>query len=142
MTLFNSVYILHVVPLLLSLSSGVRCDFCFLASPFSHCVLCHQSPTPSIFCCCSSFFSQSLQISLNAVLPSYSRSSSSPFPLHFLGICSLCQFFISHSFYMSGPFQPTPHQFLLNTFLHSLRSNLYNKISGIIVITKYCIKYK
>ena len=77
--------------------------FSFLSSFFSHCVLCQQSPTPSIFCCCSPFSSHFFQISLNAVLPSHSRSSSLSFSLHFLGICSLCQFFISHSFPIVRP---------------------------------------
>ena len=31
----------------------------------------------------------------------------------------LCQFLISRSSHMSDPFQPTPHQFLPKTFLHS-----------------------
>ena len=31
------------------------------------------------------------------------RSSSPPLPLHFLGICSLCQFFICHVFYITCP---------------------------------------
>ena len=51
----------------------------FLSSLFSHCVLYHQSPTP-IFCRCSPFSSHYFQISLNAVLPSHSWSSSPPFP--------------------------------------------------------------
>ena len=46
----------------------------------SHCVLYQQSPTPSIFCSCSPFSSHSLQISLNGVLSSHSRSSSPPSP--------------------------------------------------------------
>ena len=50
--------------------------------------------------CCSQFSSHSFQISLNAVLPSHSRSSSPRFSLHFLGIWSLCQCFISHSLHI------------------------------------------
>ena len=33
--------------------------------------------------------------------------------------CDLCEFVISHSFHVTSPSQPTPHQFLLKTFLHS-----------------------
>ena len=60
---------------------------------------------------CSPFSSHSFQTSLNAVLPSHSLSSSSPFPLHFLGICSIFQFFIlnsSISTYSSPFFQNFP----------------------------------
>ena len=46
-------------------------------------------------------------------------------PLHFLSTFSLCQFFTFHYFHMSGPFQSTPHQFLLITFLHS---NLHSQV--------------
>ena len=55
------------------------------------------------------------------------------FPIHFLGIHSLCQFSISHSFHMTGPCQLTPRQGLLNTvlqfdlhshFIHLLLSTL------------------
>ena len=81
-----------VVLLLSSLSSGVRLAmvtvvffFCFLSSLFSNYVLYELSPT-FIFCCCSPFSSHSFQISLNAVLPSHSRSSSPPFSNHFLDI--------------------------------------------------------
>ena len=55
-----------------------------------------------------------------------------PFPsLHFLGICSFNNCSISHSFHMSGPFQPTPPQFLLKTFFHT---NLHSQFghSGLI----------
>ena len=62
------------------------------------------SPVSISFCCCSPFSSHSFQISLNAVLPSHSQSSSHPFSLHSLCICCLCQF-------LSVPFQPTPDQF-------------------------------
>ena len=86
----------------------------FLSSPhFSHCVIHKHALTPSVCCCCSPFSSASFQTSLTAVLPLHSRSSSPPFSLHFLGICSLCQFFISHSLHVSGPFEPTLHQFLV-----------------------------
>ena len=93
----------------------------FLSSLFSHYILYLQylqSLTPSIFCCCAPFSCDSFQISLNAVLPSHSWSSLPPFFLRLLA-SDLCQFFISHSFHMTGPFQPTPHQFPLKTFLHS-----------------------
>ena len=42
--------------------------FSFLSSRFSHYVLYQQSPTPSIFSCCSPFSSLSFQISLNVRL--------------------------------------------------------------------------
>ena len=32
----------------------------------------------------------------------------------------VCQFFTSHSFHMTGPFQPTAHQFVLKPFHHSI----------------------
>ena len=50
---------------------------------FFHYVLYHQSLTTPIFCHCSPFSSHSFQISLTAVLPSHSRSSSPPFPSTF-----------------------------------------------------------
>ena len=43
------------------------------------------------------------RVSLNVVLPSHCRSSSTPFPLSFLGICSLCPWF-SYSFHTTNPF--------------------------------------
>ena len=46
--------------------------------------------------------------------------------LHFLDVWSL-PVFISRSFHVTGPFQHTPHQFLLNT---SLRSNLCSVLSS------------
>ena len=50
--------------------------------------------------------------------PSHLQSSSSPpFPINFLCICSLCQVFISSFFHMIS--LCTPHQFILRTFLHS-----------------------
>ena len=84
-------------------------EFSFLT--FSHYILYQQSPIPSILSSCSPFSSHSFQTSLNAVLPSHSLSSSSPFPLHFLGICSIFQFFIlnsSISTYSSPFFQNFP----------------------------------
>ena len=109
--------------------------FSFLFSPFSHCVLYQQSPTP-IFHCYSTFFSYSFQISLKAVLPSHSQTSSPPFSLHFLGICSFCKFFISH--FPTCPFQPTPHQFILNTFLHSnLHSQFFHFFLSALFTTVY-----
>ena len=66
------------------------------------------------------FFSILLPLFLGLLMqpPSQLPSSSSPFNLHVLGLSSLCKFFISHSFHMTGLCQPTPHQFLLKTFLH------------------------
>ena len=79
-----------IVFLLAALSSGVRLPWlpssfysCFLSSSFSHYILNRQSPAPPILCCCSPFSFRSLQISLNAILPSHFRSSSPPFPSTF-----------------------------------------------------------
>ena len=58
-----------------------------------------------------------LSSSLSMQSPSQFRSSSPPFPLHFLGICSLCQFCNWHFFYITSPC--TPHRFHLKTFLQS-----------------------
>ena len=115
--------IVVVALLLLSVSSGVRLAvvtalFCSsFSSHFSNCVLYHKCPTSSIFCCCSSFSSHSFQISLNAVLPSHSRLSTPPFPLHILSI-SLP---IVHLPFLPlvRPISFYPHQFLLKTFHHS-----------------------
>ena len=63
-----------------------------LSSIFSHYVLYHQSPFAYMCCCCSQFSSNSLQLSVNAVLPLHYRSYSPLFPLHFMAIWSLCQF--------------------------------------------------
>ena len=52
-------------------------------------------------------------IAISIVLPSFS--------------CSLWQFIISHSFHLTCPCQPTPHQFLLKTVFHSnLHSQFIN----------------
>ena len=59
----------------------------------------------------------SLQFLLSVALFLHS-SSPSQFRFSFLGICSLCQFFISHSYHMTSP--STPQQFLLNSILHSI----------------------
>ena len=84
-------------------------------------------------CCCYSQSScHSFQIYLSAILPSHSLSSSPPISLHFLGFCSISlSFFISYSFNMSGPFQSTPHQFLLKLFLHSNFHSQFVNISCI-----------
>ena len=71
----------------------------------------------------TAFSINSLQLLLSfaVVLPSPLTLSgpqpthSPPFPLHFLDMCSLDQLYISHSFRLSGPFPPLPHQFLLKT---------------------------
>ena len=98
-----------------------------------------------IFCCCSPFSSHSFPISLNAVLPSHSLSSSPPFSLHFLGICSLCQFsspvlstcpahfsLLLASFFFKLSF--TPHTAINKTIQFT-----FTQRNGIIVIMKYCI---
>ena len=86
------------------------CHLVFVFSFFSsfnfHCIPYQQSPTTSVFCYCSPFSYQSLQVSLTAFLPLHSRSSSPLLSLHFLGICSPCQFLISYPFHMPDPFQP------------------------------------
>ena len=41
------------------------------------------------------------------------RSSFPSFPLYFLSMCSRCQFFISHSFYMTSPCQTMSSKFRL-----------------------------
>ena len=94
---FSIVSFLPLTFLLLRYLSAV--DLQFLLSIF----LLHSSPT--------------LSRSLSRQPPSQFRSSSLPFPLHFLGICSLCQFCICHFFYMTSPC--APHQFLLRTFFPS-----------------------
>ena len=88
----------------------------FFLSLLSYYVLCQQSPIPSI---CNFLILIPLFLGHLMQSPSQFRSSSPPFPLHFLGICSLCQlvFFINHLLYMTSPC--TPHQFLLGTFFHS-----------------------
>ena len=126
---------LHVGLLSLSLSSGVRLAMVAVNFSLSFLSSSHFSlPTFSI---------TSLQLLSFAVVlhspPTLSRSlltqsshrifSLSPFPPHFLGICPLCQFFVSDSFHMSGPFQPTPQQFLLKT---SLPSNLPLRSSSLL----------
>ena len=80
----------HAVIFVLSLLSGIRLSLVSVIVSssflFTHYVLYHQSPTPSIFCCCSISSSHSFQIPINPVLPSHSRSSLPPFSLHFLSI--------------------------------------------------------
>ena len=68
-------------------------------------ILYHRSLIPSSWC---SFFSILLPFCLDLLWcnpTSQFRFSSPPFPIHSLGICSLCQFFISHSFHMTSPCQ-------------------------------------
>ena len=61
------------------------------------------------------------------------RCSSPPFLLHFLGICSICPFFVSHVFYMTS--LCTPRQFLLRPFLHSnLHSHLIHFLLSALLI--------
>ena len=77
------------------------------------------------YCFCSAAFSHYLQVSLNVILPSQSPFSS----LHVsstLLVSALCQCSICRSFHMTDPFQPTPHIFLLKTFL---QSNLHFQLS-------------
>ena len=74
---------------------------CFFLSLFSYYVLCQQSPIPSVYL----FFPRSsptLSRSLLIQSPLQFWSSSPPFSLHFLGICSLCQFFIFDIFWRAS----------------------------------------
>ena len=105
------------VLLLLSLSSGVRLS-CFLCLFFPLTFLSLHSKSTvanSYLFCCSPFFSHSFQISLNATLPLHSRSS-----FHFLGICSLWQFFISHVW----PISANSSSVFLHPFFSYLLSSL------------------
>ena len=91
--------------------------FSSLSPLLSHCVLYQQSPTPIFFL----MFSP----------PTLSKSLLTQTSHHTLGLpCLLCPstswapvLFTNFSspilFHMSGPYQPTPHQFLLKSFLHS-----------------------
>ena len=111
----NCIYI--VVVFFASLSSGVS----WPRFPF-HCLFSSFHFSLTTFCISSLQFilsdalflhsSPSLSTSLLSNSPSQFQSSL-PFPLHFLSICSLCQFFISHTFRMTSPFKTTPCQFLL-----------------------------
>ena len=99
--------VLFVVPLLLSLLSGVRlvvviCSSSFCSSP--HFSLAVSNSYLYLL------FSNLLPLSSHHILglPHLLFPST-------LGICYLCQFFISQSFHMSNPFQPNPHHFLLKT---------------------------
>ena len=71
-----------VVPVIRGEVGHGYCRLLFIVSffsLFSHYVLYHQSPTPSIFCCCSPLSSHSFQIYFNIVLPLHPRCSSPPF---------------------------------------------------------------
>ena len=89
-------------------------DFCFhclfSSSHFSidHYVLYQQSSIPLTCRSFSPLFSHSLFVSFTAIPPSRFWSSSSPFHVHVLGICSLRNFFYLSSF---------PHLLLTNFFL-------------------------
>ena len=74
-------------------------------------VLCQQSPVLSI-----SIFNSVPPLSMLLLMqsPSQFLCSSPPFPLHFTGICSLCQRIIFHLFHMASP--SAPHQFRLRIF--------------------------
>ena len=77
----------HGIPVVrVEVSHGYyRLCICLFSPQFYLTVFSIKSPTPSIFRCCSPFSSHFFHISVNAVLPSHSRSSSPPVPLHFLG---------------------------------------------------------
>ena len=108
MNSLSIVFFLPLIFLLLRSLSAVPNSFYFFVS--------HSSPT--------------LSRSLLMQPPSQFRSSSPLFPLHYLGICSLCQFFISQLFYMTS--SCALHQFLLRTFLHS---NLHSHLIHFLVIS-------
>ena len=61
------------------------------------------------------YFLTSFQVSLNAVLLKESCSTSPPF-LSTFWASVLYQFFLSHPFNMTGPFQPTPHSSPMYSF--------------------------
>ena len=91
-----------------------------LFPPFSslivfHCCVHKPSPLPITH---SPPPSHSRQISLQAVLLSPSRSSSSPSTLHTKCICSLCQLFPFHFLHMSD--SPAHFSRLLTSFLERL----------------------
>ena len=106
MIYFSVVFFLHLTFLLLRSLSAVSNSF-YLS-------FLHSSPT--------------LSRSLSMQSPSQFRSSSPPFPFHFLGICSLPVFHLPF-FYMTSPC--APHQFRLRTFLHSnLHSQFIHVLSS------------
>ena len=78
-----------------------------------------QSPGPSLCCSLSLFFSRSfMSLSMQSTI-AISVFLTSCFPLHILGICSFCQFFISHSFYTRPVlFNIFIISLFLKTFLH------------------------
>ena len=111
-----------VILLLLSLSSGMRLAMVTVIFSF-------HSSTFSITCLQPLWVSFYLFLLFSIFLPLFSdvcqRRAGVAFlvflaSLHFLGISSLCQFFISHSVHVSGPFQPIPHQFLLLLFSYQI----------------------
>ena len=70
-----------------------------------------------IMCCCSFVRCGEVFIIsfLSSVFSYCVLNVHSPIPSIFRSM----QYLISHSDHVFGPFQPTPHQFDLNTFLHS-----------------------
>ena len=66
----------------------VRCDVSFTSffSLLSYQVVYHQSPILLTFCSRSPVLSQSFEVSLHAVLPSQSPSTSPPFSLHITSV--------------------------------------------------------
>ena len=129
-------YKLHIVVLLLlSLSARVKMA---LAT-----VIYSSSSLYSLHCSLIAFSIPNLQLlSLDVLLhspPTHSRSLLAHsshrilrlprplFPSTFWAP-ALLLFFISHSFHMFGPFQPTPQQFRLKTFFHSPTSTLSSSI--------------
>ena len=106
----------------------LRLSFFFL-SLFCHYIVDQQCPIPSIWysvsalflTLCRSLFMQST-IAIAVFL--------TPFPFHILGICSLCQIPISHSFHMTGLCQ-------LNTVLLKivLQSDTHSQFIHILLST-------
>ena len=99
------------VPVVRGEVAMVTVIFSVLSLLFSYCSLYQQSPTLSIFCCCSPFSSHSFQISLNTVLrfPSTFWASALALPFFPSRILSTCLAHFSllfSSFFVNLSFTP------------------------------------
>jgi len=74
-------------------------------------------------------YSQYFQVCLNAVLPSQSSFSPSPFPIHFLDTWYLCQFFIS-----IVSTWPTQFNLLITDFFFKLTFNPISTLNSSILL--------
>ena len=84
--------------------------YSFFLSLFSRYVLYQQSPVHSL---CCSILSFSLTLSRSLLMQSPISVFLASFPLQFLDIWSLFQFFIYHSFHMTGALKAIRHHFFL-----------------------------